>query len=995
MQISRCFLILLLIPALAGARVEDKRKPSTAKKNITLPSRKKFQPSMEKTGDLKSIDTQIRALNLVIKPEPNFEKKVELFLRRSQLQISAARTIGLKRTRLADMTAAEKRYLDAALKTLTGLVPHSQQKKQRLSVIYYLLGLVEYEYERYEKVRSYLNQAINFDLNNPLAPSMSLMVGELEYELDKYNDAIKSYQLLYKKMKPREKAIADYKTAWSYIGLEEMEKAKFYFVRVINTNGDQAFVDDSLKDLAFVTTQVNDDEAAIRYGTETFPDIKRRAKFFYHTLVFLIQRDKQKDRQAMFKELLAVETDPFQRARILALRVGYERKEVPTAPSLKAMTDLESHLTKMDKETRDKFFFQDGPLLEDNSEAIIKNFVGAQTGTLKIPESLSKPYILAALKKLIEIHIRIFPKSEKLAQIYGLWVDACYDSKDVPCLQSLKKTFRQLVAQQTDPYKNLYTVSSLKILTLVDENYVRNPSAHEEELLALIQEFIKEFPSHPDNIKLLSKATTLMLKKEKFKEALPQLLTLYKIEPSDDNLHKLLFSQFKLEQYQEVVENPAAQVSKSPKVIEVYREANLTLAEKSLKKDDLPNYEKYLKGFLATKPDKKKANLAQVDFLHRLVKVGRYEQFTKEWQATSPEMRDDKSFGDVRATALAAMITDGYFHDEPTLQVATNSRDHNFNVMTYQRALDKPFSKKDFDTVRGLPKQKRNYIYNLLVLTQPKTLINFLSSERKLDNDEKKVLFTAYLIQRGHDQFTFSANELGPIQSVVPARMIPSEKSKLFEDVAKINPPRQGMKAERYNREVEDLVYRIRLLRKKINREIGKVPVVDRIDLLDKVIDVERATAAAIRNSPMPAGLTEAQKYEYQAGLGDVAKEYDNQADDLARMKAEIVAKKQAEEEVMQSHRLLEIKPELLPDPSPPGAFVTAEELFKKSAISALVYWDAQFSAKKINEENYYKGRARLLVKVSNTQAMRDFIANELKAAGQEALIKKWKDTAG
>src|SRR5690606_974932 len=121
-----------------------------------------------------------------------------------------------------------------------------------------------------------------------------------------------------------------------------------------------------------------------------FPKIDQRAKFYFYSLSYFLHKDKKKNRQALFLETLTVEKDPLQRARIMALKVSFERKEIPTVASFKAVVDLDNHLRRVEPAVKEKFFFQDGPVLEDNSEAIIKNFVDAYTGKLAMSEKLTK-----------------------------------------------------------------------------------------------------------------------------------------------------------------------------------------------------------------------------------------------------------------------------------------------------------------------------------------------------------------------------------------------------------------------------------------------------------------------------------------------------------------------------------------------------------------------------------------------------------------------------
>ncbi|MFZ4405120.1 MAG: hypothetical protein ACOYOK_13535, partial [Pseudobdellovibrionaceae bacterium] len=154
----------------------------------------------------------------------------------------------------------------------------------------------------------------------------------------------------------------------------------------------------------------------------------------------------------------------------------------------------------------------------------------------------------------------------------------------------------------------------------------------------------------------------------------------------------------------------------------------------------------------------------------------------------------------------------------------------------------------------------------------------------------------------------------------------------------------------------------------------------------------EKKTAEVIDKSPLPTGLSDPQQQEYQIGLKELSKEYETQSLDFAKLRTDIENKYKNDEETKKQNSLLEIAIEKwkLPD----NAFTKkALNLFDNvSSSAAFIYLDVQVEKKNLSPKDFYKTRSFLLIKMANTQPIRDLILAEFKAAGQQELIDKWKE---
>ncbi|MFZ4404230.1 MAG: tetratricopeptide repeat protein [Pseudobdellovibrionaceae bacterium] len=798
------------------------------------PAARKFKADSAEGLDLQKIGEQINALNLITKTETNREKKIDLYLRKSQLLIGEAKLLSLARDAKSDFSEKEKSNYKEAQRILSGLQAASKSNSKRLAMIYYLQGQINYEYNQIQEFKTNFKNSIALDSKSTYAPTISLILAEQEYDEEKYQDAIKTYQQLYAQMSDYQKAVADYKTAWSYLALENKTDAKRYFLRIVKAKKEPAFVEDSLKDLAFVSAQSLDENQFMTYGIETFPDPKERAKFYYLGLLVYYQIDKKKNRKFLFDELLSIQKDPYERAKIFALNISYQRKEYPSLEAYKAINEFESHFSKMDPKASEQFLFKDASILEEDSESIIRFFTDGYAGRINAPQQLKKEFLGQALKRLIFIHLKIFQKSTKKIILYSLWIDTCADSKDQTCLFSLTRSLRELKNKEPD-FLALYSQSYLELINLIDEKYEKEPQTFEVTLVSLLENFLKEFPKNDQNKKLGLKLSSIYLKKEKFKEALPILQGLYATEANVENFYKLSFAKFKLEQYQQILADEDFAKFQDARLTDLKREISLKLAQKGIEKGNFTEYENNLKIFFASNPEKDKAILAYKDYFLRLLKDEKLDEFIHEWSRLSEADQARKEFNEVKSQALNMQITKGDFKAEKSLFIIKDEETIIYQSLLVQRALRYPMSLQEMQQVRGWPKEKRNYILNILSINQPKMVIDLLSAQSKLDEDEKKILFSSILILRGNSDFKFTTNEIKLIQNMAPEKMWPLQPSKLEKEIDILQFPNSKMNLTRYSKVIENLVAEIKKIRKKAIVEIPQLKMDDKVNLLKTV----------------------------------------------------------------------------------------------------------------------------------------------------------------
>lgn len=944
---------------------------------------------------IKKIETQIKAINLIIKTERDESKKIDLFLRRAQLQLGVARSMGLKRTSVTAMTPIEKQYLQSAQKTLTGLQSMLKGQNKKLADIHYLLGLIDYEYDNTDAVKKNFYQAIAYSPQHPFVSTMAIVLGELEYDRERFQDAIQIYQKFYKQYTPKEKALADYKTAWSYIGFNDYENARQYFLRIIQNKNDPDFATDSIKDLAFLAVQELDEAKIVSYGNQKLTDAKSRGLFFYYALQQFLAKDKKVKRDLLFAELQKLEMDPVQKARVYYLRVQFERSEVPTIASYQAMLDLNKYLASLKAEDLSKFLMQDGMKLEDDSEAIIKNFIDAYSGKVQKPDSLPQAKLIEAAKNLIAIHLRVFPQSTKKEIIYALWMDACTETKDEATLEYLKNQF--FIQRKKTPFDSLYNQAFLKQIVLVDEAYIKNPAPNSKKLAELILQFLKEFPKHAENLKIRKKLAAIYIKEEKYSEALPILEQIQKEEPHVENLNRLLYVKFKLNMYQDVVNNEQATKYNNPEIQDLMRESSLKMAQKSIDDGAFADYEVHIKKFLLSNPSDEKAVVAYQDYFQRILNQQKLGAFVEEWKKMKATLQPKKEFEGVRRQAITLSFILGQPLTEPSLLKSSSNRELQYAIDLYElshRPIDAAQLKRSLAEV---PKDKKTYILKYASMLTPSTTIEVLSHQKSLSNEEKSLLFDAILLDQKHDFSEFIESKNFPsflqsklyqqVKSFIPASALPKPKSKYLDQLKTYKVPTPDMAAARHGKMIETLATNLRFLRKKGVQELSKISFSEQNALLTELISLEKRTGEAIMQSPLPANLTPEQQEEYKKGLAELAAEFEKQSAEYATALEGI--KKQREEErlVGNKNKILVEDTDDLIKPKSKDMLAQAIKLSKENPLLALLHIDSLFAEGKIGERDYDLIKIHLMMNQDHSSAMRGILGRDLVLQKKQELL--------
>ncbi|MBL7545482.1 MAG: hypothetical protein JNL11_16810 [Bdellovibrionaceae bacterium] len=974
----------------AGLKGSDNLKKPDELKASNPKSKKETLTSTELSNeDPSKLEKQIKAIQLILRNEKDRNKKINLYLRLSYLHVSIAKKYGVKRVKGEKISSVEAKHLDEAEKILSFLLKNVENNKRMLSTLYNIKGLVSYELDQPEKTVENFLKSIELNPKNSQAEVMSIFIGEYYFEIEKYDDAIKFYQMFYVRMNKTQKALSDYKVAWSYLNKKEIDKAELQFIKIIKEQHDRGIAEDSFKDLAFILTQNKDESVLISKvnGFLTHPGLKGR--LYYYCLLFYLQNSKGEPKDLLFKEVLGIQKDPLEVLKIMSLKVSFEKKDIPSPSMVNAVFSLDKRLSVVKKEVKEEFFKKEAFQLEEDSEFNIRTHIDAYAGRLKTEDNIPKLQLGELAVRLIGIHMTWFPQSKRRVLLYHLWIDTCVDLKNSSCLFNLETRFKN--EKETSETREFLKKIQIEILALYDEAYEKDKVKHQAAFVGRLKTFIQSFPNDPLSLKSQKRLFGILYTEKKYAEALPIGEAIFNEEKTVDNVQKILLIFFELQRYSDVQSHPVYSGFISAEITEIKREASLKSAMLNSNAGNFQNYENDIKAYLKTNPSEEKSAVVYSDYFKKLVELGQFAKLEQEWKGLAPTIKTRPAFASIRSQFFDQSLNTGDLYHFPEFWVYGNDKNANYQILINRTIHNQKLTTGDLAELEKQEQDKRLYLLNIVSYTDPEMVYSYLYTRPKLSSEEKRLAYSSLLLASKQLSPIFSADQIKPFKELVSDTLLEDKEVPIEKNFKNVIFPNSKMSAKTYESYVVNNVDNVKFLRNKVLKAVTSATAKQKVRLLEKMAETEAKMADSIRNSPPPAGLSSAQLAEYQNGLGEMAKEYDNQSGNFKKAKVEIETKlsKDAEEE----------KSRLLPLKTAEGWTVNHNENFKKlkdiyeklSVKASIIYLDNLLSSKKIDPVEYYSLKTWVLFKFGMSDAHRKIYRSELESMGQQSLVDKWK----
>lgn len=952
---------------------------------------------------------QLMAIDLIDKSKPALAKKLDLELKKAFIHLTIARDLGKSRKSVADMTPEEKNHLEKAMEAINLIAKIGESRKDKLAAAYYLKGLVEFEYDQFVAMQNSLIESLKFDPTTPQAASISIMIAEQYFEDEMYDKAIEYYQMLSKIQTPVQRALANYKTSWSYLSQKKYEQSEFYLLKNFTSPEKvQNLVDESMRDLAFTMTMHRTDESIIELVNQKIPNRQQKAKILYLTLSFFHSQNPKDLKYKLVDEVLKVQENKEERLKTIYYLVEGSRRAYASKDNIEAEKKFLAEYRRLNISQSDKAFTDISKQLENESEFFIKIYLDTYTDKVKNVEGLSREQLAENLIFLIKYHNFMFPDATNKDVVVTLWMDLCVEQKNSPCLTEIESFIDKSIVGLTQKtkgkdsqddkekinFESLKKMNDLKdrieLETLVifeDQN-----KENGNELAKRYVQYLQKERSKDKEMVILKKLLAIYLKNNAWLESERFFSRLYSLEPNAENLYNLWLSQFKLQKCDFILNSPDKGRYNDKKILDIQRECFLVQAKSSSDKGNISAYKESLKSFLATNPDQEKKALVYLDYFSKLVNSKDYKATATEWDSLEPQIKTRPDFEPIRLNAILGLLDAAEFRgmvgftgsaskDKEIIylsaqyELSQNPPNHS-NVMKYWNDLD--------------GKQRMNFL-SILSLTQHSYLLRSFNKEQFKTADDKRIWLMAKNLEQRTDAPSLSEDEKRYFKEIL-------SKSYFVQDRSKLEDEYQGMKfpekenPTKYMKLVEGLINKVKAMRPKTLAELKKVSPAAQMNLINVAASIEQRMADTIVNSPLPKELTdEAQKNEYKQGLQGLAKEFVDQSNEFNKLTEGIRSQLGKMDSDKKSQELPEVNLMNWPWSNQPASQAARSLLSSQSPFAAIVYLERQWQLKKISDDDYYWTRSGLLLSVQNSQVMRNYLREELKFNKKDAILSKWR----
>jgi hypothetical protein len=299
-------------------------------------------------------------------------------------------------------------------------------------------------------------------------------------------------------------------------------------------------------------------------------------------------------------------------------------------------------------------------------------------------------------------------------------------------------------------------------------------------------------------------------------------------------------------------------------------------------------------------------------------------------------------------------------------------------------------SRKEIDK---LDPDRREYLHTLLCLTRPQAVISWFKASAPKSESDRKLALLALRLSHGEWAYSPSHEEEAWVKGLVPAKAKVVEMTTTERRIKSLQYPSSKVSATRLAKTVERLASDTRWIRKLLEKDIkGKAPQVQR-RILEAARVNEDKLAQLILSSPVPDGLTPEQQAQYKAGVGDLAKEFSQQAEDYGKIEAKIDATLKEAEQQELARMLPVLKLDKWPWPSTKDD-VLSKLVQARNSVGALIVLDLRRKEWFSEDEAYYWYRTGILLTSDSGEVMRRYLFEELSAEKQDRILSKCREMA-
>ncbi len=973
-----------------STRPEDELAQKNKKKDEKVdqvskykPKAKKIEIAVEQIETPEDLKNKLDNYLIILNKEKKEDKKRMIKLNSLVVRLQLARSLRIK-SGGKQLLVEEKKILEDSIQVADELLADTSLETPKKAYVLYLKGMAYLDLNEKEKSRSMLLKSIELDPNSKFSIGTSIYLADVLFDEQKLEKSLKEFNRFYSKMNEAEKELVDYKIAWIYLNQSKLDQAQSMFEKIYIQTKSANMLNDAVQSLAIVVGENKDQMRALNSLEKIFSRIDpkdtsdRKLKLLwavFNTFQSNINRQHDKITEKLLASILKTED----KIKIWLA----ELKDARYVDNHKMQIYYYNEIIKNIEIKEGRFpenlvTYQEE--VEYESEFIISYYLQSYTKK-RTPESLT------VLKQALMNHLQ-FKDSKKINDVQLLLLDLLSEGTDKnellsSCDEMLKSTLEPRIQEKVLLYK----------LDALESLYRTDQQKYSDLYKQTFEQFLPQ-TSFPNWDTVANKYVGFLVNLKDFGAALEVLKTIYEKNNSEAILEKLATVFFELDQCSEIIEskNYPFSSSKSTKISDFKRECNLKMASKAKESpEQFGNYENHIKSFIKSSDGDKKIS-GMLDYLATLEKKNQLE---KIYQSLTTDFNADRFNPKVVPfTFKISVLLENIAQWDRVFKLTDQCFDLKTCAELNRAKANAVFvqsAKFDAKKLSDLAPDQLKYYEGFLSVLEPSQFIEYKSKTSNISALDKGLLeLSLKLDQRDLKTKENKAllKKFGLTDDSVSLSFTETDTYKILKS---INWNKPGRKSEA---DIAKSVEKVQKTRKTFANDLKKLKY-DQIDLLlNELIIAERNCSQMILSSDIPAGLNEAQKNEYLSSLKGIAAEFDKNVIDYEKAKVSVNEKMKSlknQNEAANFKRPKTIQAWFGQKVKAKYFSLVANQVSLKQYKSAVLLADLYRSQKLITDADYFLMRSGVFLISNSSNAMRDFVYQELKSEKQEGVIQVWK----
>lgn len=924
----------------------------------------------------------IKAFRYLSRNNKTDAKKESLLLNEASAALALARLYRLKKD---DKTyrPQEEKYLKMALEDAQEVLKIANIDNKTAARAAYYAGLANLNLTDGSHAEPFFLKAVHDSPNSEFVPGISLLVAEMKFDHEKYQEAIDYYKMFFARLNTGQKAIAIYKTAWCLVNLQKYEFAEKNFLRLAESPKPTSFTQDAKKDLSYLLSTRLDDAGVIAYGNREIKNDNLRKEILTEVYRFFQAQSGTVRHPVLFNEIMRVETDPGNKLVLLISNLRAQQKPYASVEPYREFLEIRKAMSEWKVGKDSKPFAKVSAELDVELRSLIRSYQETFSGTVKTAEKLTKKDIGEKLIVALSFYAQYYPNSTEIGPIYVAWMNTCLEIQNYQCTLDVSSYLmkQKSVSPEVRRTAWLNSFKALEVLQKTEPKY-------RTEFVDSLAKFCGQEKEDKEWLPLAKRLTALLNEDKKFEPSLKWLDQIHEKERSSESLYRLMWTAFQAGEFKRLTSYDGGfledKFGKDTK--ELVREAHLRMAQQASEQKHFDEYESHIKGYFALNPPAEKKDLVERDYFLQLLDRGSWMNVEKSFIEMPAAQRSKKSLEPAVLRLNDSLIMNGQFDNLKLIDEGNLSDEVRDNVLLARIASGHALTKED--SVAIFHSKLREYILSVLTLTEPDSMIVFENYIRNLSQKELRMLLIAHQAKQGRADVELDAHAQRALASILPEDLKPAALTNTEKQALAIQFPKGKQAAALLTKKIPAIAAKVRELRQPFIAEInGKTAKVQR-RILGTATDLEQKVSALILSSPVPAGLAADKVEEYKASVATLAKEFSDQSEEYKKLLATIEEKSGSvpeDKKAIYGFDLSDWDVSDGPESHPLNSMISQGKF--AGAIFALDRWKQAG----LKPEDYYAWRVKILLSHLNSPFMKEYVYNELETAKMDGLIKKWR----